>query len=346
MRYITLSFLAACFLATGCGATHDITMRVQNPAVVDLPPYIQEVGIVNRTLAEEDPPVLDKIDRILSAEGKRMDSLGAAAGIKGLANELSRNERVEARVVPETRRLGNPAFGVFPAPLQWTSVEEMCMEYGLDGLFVLEFYDTDSRIRYTTREVMIEGPLNTRIPALEHRANVVTAIKTGWRIYDSEGRNIIDEFVMEETISTTGAGINPVEAIKAVTGRIEAVLAVSRDLGRGYAQSILPYWTRVTREYFVRGNANFEKAKRRAQTGNWDGAAEIWLMETDNPDPKLAGRAHYNMAIIEEIRGNIDNAIEWAQAAYEEFGEKRALNYLDILRYRKNQLEMLRLQQE
>ena len=53
--------------------------------------------------------------------------------------------------------------------------------------------------------------------------------------------------------------------------------------GEAYAARILPYWIRVSRDYFVAGNENFETAKRKAQSGNWDGAAEIWLQETKNP---------------------------------------------------------------
>lgn len=346
MRQLIFSILAACFLIIGCSATNNVTMSVKEPAVVDLPPYVEKVGVINRTLTDDENGVLKKIDQIFSVKGPELDSVGATAGLDGLLNELSKNERVDVRFIPGAEQLGNPAYGVFPAPLPWNDVEDICREHSLDGLFSLEFYDTDSRIQYNTQSATIDGPLGVKIPALEHLATIETTIKTGWRIYDSAGKNIIDEYVMGETVVTTGKGINPAEAAKAVTGRTEAVKTISGDLGRSYAQSILPYWVRVTREYYVRGNDNFKMAKRRAQTDNWDGAAEIWLMETENRDSKIAGRAHYNMAIIEEIRGNLDKAIEWARTAYEDYGDKRALDYLRILQNRKARSERLQRQQE
>lgn len=345
MRNLTLAMLASCLLCLGCSATDTLTMRVQEPAPVDLPPDMEKVGIINRTLTEDDTGILNTIDRVFSIKGAALDSMGANASISGLLNELSKNDRLEGRLIRGTEQLGNPAFGVFPAPLPWNRIDKICREHNLDGLFVLEFYDTDSGINYNTQKVTLEGPLGIEVPALEHHATVETTIKTGWRIYDNTGRNIIDEYMMGETAVTTGSGINPTEAVKAITGRTEAVRTVSGELGMGYAQSILPYWVRVTREYYVKGNNNFKIAKRRAQTGNWEGAAELWLKETKSSDPKIAGRAHYNMAIIEEIRGNLDRAIEWARTAYEDYGDKQALQYLHTLQNRKARAEVLRRQQ-
>ncbi|MEX0681776.1 MAG: DUF6340 family protein [Balneolales bacterium] len=345
MKNFTLALPAVCLLLMGCSATDYVTMSVQEPAPVDLPFYMENVGIINRTLTDDDAGVLESIDRIFSVKGATLDSMGADASVKGLLNDLSKNDRLRVRFIEDTDQLENPSYGVFPAPVQWDRINEICREYDLDGLFSLEFYDTDTDISYSTQRVTIQGPLGLDIPALEHYATVKTTIMTGWRIYDNEERNIIDEYVMGETALSTGSGINPVNAVKAITGRPEIVQTISGELGMGYAQSILPYWVRVTREYYVKGNDNFETAKRRAQTGNWDGAAEIWLKETENIDSKIAGRAHYNMAIIEEIRSNLDRAIDWARTAYEDYGDKQALSYLRTLQDRKARAEMLQRQQ-
>jgi hypothetical protein len=100
----------------------------------------------------------------------------------------------------------------------------------------------------------------------------------------------------------------------------------------------------VSRTYYVRGNDKFKAAKRRAQTGNWDGAAELWIQETKNPNAKIAGRAFYNMAIIQEIRGDMERAKGCAKQAYEDFGNKPALQYLNVLKNREKRLERLAYQ--
>lgn len=83
-----------------------------------------------------------------------------------------------------------------------------------------------------------------------------------------------------------------------------------------------------------------------AQTGNWDGAAKIWQQETTNADGKLAGRASYNMAIISEINGDLDGAIQWAQKAYENYNNRLALSYVNVLRNRKADNALLKAQNE
>ncbi len=103
----------------------------------------------------------------------------------------------------------------------------------------------------------------------------------------------------------------------------------------------MPYRSRVTRDYYVRGTDQFRIARRKAQTGNWDGAAALWQQETDHPKAKVAGRACYNMAIISEINGELDQAIGWAQKAYETYNNKLALRYIQMLERRKIKTEIL-----
>jgi hypothetical protein len=61
----------------------------------------------------------------------------------------------------------------------------------------------------------------------------------------------------------------------------------------------------------------------------------LWQAETSNPKRKIAGRACYNMAIISEINGDLDAAIDWAQKSYENYGIRLALTYVNILKNRK-----------
>lgn len=345
MKRYALIPVAALLFTMACSSTNKVTMSVQEPAVVTLPTSMEKIGVIDRSLTRSETGIRESLDQVFSLKSPEMDRNGANAAITGLAEELRKNERFTTVLMADVTGESSPSSGVFPAPLAWNHIDEICREKGLDGLFSLEFYDTDSQISYSTQRVTLKGPLGVEIPGLEHIAEVHTTIKTGWRIYDHAARNIIDEFVISETVVTSGRGINPAEAAKAITGRTEAVQTVSGNVGTFYARSILPYWTRVSRDYYVRGNDSFKTAKRRAQTGNWDGAAELWLRETDNRKAKIAGRAHYNMAIINEINGNLDVAIDWVGIAYEDFGDKNALRYLRTLQNRKVRAEQLRRQE-
>jgi hypothetical protein len=95
------------------------------------------------------------------------------------------------------------------------------------------------------------------------------------------------------------------------------------------------------RDYFVKGTYNFKIAKRRAQNGNWNEAAELWQKETVNPKRKIAGRAFYNMAIINEINGQLDDALSWAMKSYEDYNIKPAREYVRILKNRVVKTEII-----
>jgi hypothetical protein len=325
--------------------TQLLYINVVQPAPVTLPSYIKSAGVINRSSPSDQTKKIDAIDKVLSLEGANLDKEGAEAGISGLTDELNRNNRfsnVKPLINIDIRSTG---LGLFPSPLDWEFVAKICSENQVDALFSLELYDTDTKISYATRKTDLKTPFGV-IPALEHQADMLTLVKTGWRIYDPTSKNILDEFAVNQDITFSGRGINPVVAAAALVDRKQAVKEVSVKAGQSYALRLLPTQLRVTRDYYVKGTDNFKIAKRKAQTGNWDQAGELWKSETTNPKAKIAGRACYNMAIISEINGNLDVAVEWAKKSYEDYNNRLALRYIDILNYRRDSDRILQIQNE
>lgn len=329
-----------------CSSMNSLTLNVTEPAPVYLPSEIKSIGILNRSLPTDQNQKIDDLDKYLSVEGKNMDKDGAETTVTGLFDELKNNQRFDELKIIENSDIKSPGQGIFPEPISWTQVQKICEENDVDALFELSFYDTDAKVDAAVNPVEIAGPLGVKIPAVETQVTIHTLIKTGWRIYDPINEIIRDEYINNENQVSSGRGINPMKAAQAVMGRKEAVMQISNIIGHNYAFRILPYKQRVRREYFVKGTDNFEIAKRRAQTGNWDGAAELWEKEIENPKSKIAGRAYYNMAIINEINGNPDAAVEWASKSYSDYEIKDALDYLNILKDRIYRNEQLRLQTE
>ncbi len=313
------------------------------PAPVSIPSNIKTIAIVNRSEASKETQTIDAIHKALSLETNDLQKTGAQASMQGLTDELMKNSRFTEVKPLNSMELKTFGAGVFPSALAWDSVEKICRESNTDALFSLELFDTESKLNYAASPTQVNLGV-TSLPAIEHQVNMTTFVKTGWRIYDPASRTILDEYILGRDISFSGAGINPVAVASGLVGRKEAVKEVGNKAGEAYASRILPYWIRVSRDYFVSGDENFVTAKRKAQSGNWDGAAAIWQEETGNPNGNLAGRACYNMAIIDEINGDLDGAIQWAQKSYENYNNKLALHYLNILRYRKRQNELLKSQ--
>ncbi|MGB8357999.1 MAG: DUF6340 family protein [Bacteroidales bacterium] len=332
-------------IATSSCAMQELYLNVTQPAPVTIAPEIKTVGIIDRSNPTDQTKTLEKLDQLFTLEGSELDSIGTLEAIKGVTEELRNNDRFA-----EVKLLNNLEFkasnvGTLPSPLTWDQVAGICNENGTDALFALEMYDTDTRLGYSTESTQIKTPLGN-IPGLEHIASMETLVKTGWRIYSPADKSILDEYVLSEPVVFVGRGINPVAAASVLLRRREAVKEASRKTGAVYALRLIPYQFRATRDYYVKGTNNFKIARRRAQVRKWDEAAELWEKETTNPKRKIAGRANYNMAIINEINGDLETAKSWAEKAYTDYKCKPALHYVRILEDRLYNNDVLKYQEE
>lgn len=333
MQKTLIPAICIVFLSVSCSSTNLMTLSVMEPAPVTISPAIRTIGIVSRTRPEDQNRVLDAVHRVVSLEGEGIELEGAHSSIDGLQSQLTWNKRFDKVKFLDSVDLRGFGAGVFPAPLGWDVVAQTCRANGVDALFVLEVFTTDTKFDYAAKPTSLQTPVG-EIKTLEHQVNMRTNVQTGWRIYDPAHKAIYDEYSLQRDMSFTGKSINPLVAAEGMIERKEAVKKVGYMAGQAYASRIQPYWIRVSRDYFVKGDDNFAQGMRLARAGQWDDAGKLWLQDTRDGSPKIAGRACYNMAIISEINGDLDAAIGWAQKSYTQHGNKLALNYLHLLQNR------------
>jgi len=336
LKYIFHSVaLSLLICLCACSSTNRVYISVKEPAPVTLPEYVKTIAVINRTTPTEKSKVLNKIHRIFSLESESLIKEGSNACVNGLVDELKNDQRIAEVVSVDSTDVSSFGAGVFPSPLNWKKIEEICKAANADAVFSLELFDTESKLNYSINTISRKTILGN-IPVTEHQVQMLTAVKTGWRMYDPSSHLILDESYLAKNLSFYGRGANPVVAAQVLVSKKEAVKEVGLAAGHLYAARINPFWLRVYREYFVRGkNSGFAIAKRKAQTGNWDEAAQIWFQLTKSNNRKTAGRACYNMAIISEINGDVDAALAWAQKSYENYRIKLGLDYVNILHHRK-----------
>lgn len=328
-------------ILSSCSTTNDLTLPVTQPAPVYINKQITKIGVINRSIPDKKYEAIDAVDKILTIEGKELDKKGSLVTIENLKEELLKNNRIQNVVIIDSVDFKKYGIDQFSNELSWAKIDEICKKHNVEAVYELSFFDTDSKISYRTINSQINNSFGIKIPIIEHEATVNTLIKSGWRIYDNKDKIISDKYATSNNVSLSARGINPFKAFETIAGRKDAVLNISKSIGQDYAIRILPYSIRVHRDYYVKGTNNFEIGKRRAQAGKWDSAAELWLLETNNNNPKIAGRACYNMAIINEINGDLNKAIEWATKSYTDYGDKIALRYINILKNRKAKIQQL-----
>ncbi|WP_299440437.1 DUF6340 family protein [uncultured Aquimarina sp.] len=334
LTYKAITIFLFCAIIVGCGSKKSLKTEVIKPPIVSLDATVKRIGILNRSIPSDENAGLDQIDKILSIEGEKLDKEGAEQALIALKTALLKNPRFTEVTILPIKLKENPGGGVFPSSLSWDQIDNLCKTNNVDAIFTLALYDTDAKATYTVAETKIDGPLGIKIPAIEHKVNIDTKIKTGWRVYDPIRKKISDQLSVNEKTKSTGKGINPIKAIEAATNRKQSVLQISQKIASDYALRLLPYKDKVYRDYYVKATPNFEIAKRKVETGQWEGAAELWEKESTNQDPEIAGQACFNMAFYNEIKGDYTKAIEWATKAYTDYENKNALRYIDDLKER------------
>lgn len=319
---------------TSC-KTNLVYINVINPAPVTISNSTKNVGIVARTTPSPDNKTLNTIHQNVNGETLKLIQESTAESIRGLNDALTQNKRFDIIKPLTDVQLTTPVTGTFPSPLSWTEVETICKDHGVDVLFVMELFDTELKVVPINTPTKIENISDVLNTVTQAQVNITTTVKTGWRIYDLQKKYIIDEHPLYNNLTVVANAATIINTAEALLGRKEAIKQESNRLGHVYADRIIPYSIKVTRDYYVKGNYDFKVATRKARTGNWDGAGELWLKQTESKKRKIAGRACYNMAILGEINGDLDAAIIWAQKAYENYNNKLALHYVNILKNRR-----------
>jgi hypothetical protein len=307
-------------------------MTVAEPAAVYLENEYESAAVINRTYSEGAAKIVDVIDNALTLEGN-LDHIGSKAAVQGAFDELTVNPRFKRVVLMDSLTVKGGGIDVFPAQLPWSEVQRLCDESGVQLLFVLEVFDTDTKINYSQQMVSKNTPLGT-VQVPQHTASARTTIKTGWRIYDPANKWVRDEFWLSDHITNTSTGINPLKAAETLMKRGQAVRQISTQVGRFYAGRVLDQRFRVWRHYFKKGDQNLKIGKRRAEVNDWAGAAEKWELATKSDKRKAAGRGCYNMAVWSEMNGDLYGAYDWAQKAYADYRIKDAKDYARLLKNR------------
>ena len=329
---IISSLLGIMAVCNSCSSTNLMSLSVNEPAPVSLPPNAKTAAVVNRSRAADDSRTVDAIHRTLGLESKELQAEGAGASMTGLTDALIRSNRFASVRALDNLDLRSYGAGVFPVTMSWDTVEKICRENHADVLFSLELFDAGSKVGLNVANVV----------ALGQGSSVKTQVRTGWRIYDPSTRSILDQYVICRDLAFQGANI--LATGSALLGQKEAVIKAGNHAGEDYATRIIPYSLRVSRFYYVRGDGSFIVAKRMAQAGDWDQAGKLWQGETNNPSKKVAGRACYNMAIISEINGDLGGSLQWAKKAYEVYRTPFALDYVNLLQQRLNNEAVLKSQ--
>ncbi len=331
VRSIFLIGIAAIFSSSAW-----VKLTLLGPADIDVPHHIRRIAIVDRTA----PSDKDKnfVESTLTGEAFRQDEQAAREALEGFIVVIQNTPRFEIVRITE-KYTGSTSGTVFPDPLSWSTILQLCEKYKVDAIVALETFDTDFIVTNAKNKIEKKDKDGNPIIVIEYTAQGVATINMGFRFYDLKNKVIIDQFTFSEKKSWDATGKSVQEAVAGLLDKTAAMNQVSNIAGQIYASRISPTWYSVTRYFFNKPKKNKKliEGVRKSEVADWKGAIESWeeAIKKGKKD-KDKGRATYNIAIAYEVLGDMDKAVEWAQKAYIEYGEKDADDYLKTLKRRIN----------
>jgi hypothetical protein len=303
-------------------------VQVMRPALITVPKDIQKIAILNRSI----PSGQAGVEGTLTGELPKQDKELSEECIRALNETLMTSSRFVVKRVEYTMNAADPKSLSFGAPLDWNTVDSICARLEVDGLLVLEYFDTDFTVNNPvgTTAQAVQSVLNGGQSSVE--ASGTARATCGFRVYYANKHLIPyeDDFTYKKwwrERANTAA-----EAIGKLIKKNAALIDVSYETGAEFAYSIVPLYFWEHRDMYKGKKGEMEIAERKALAKDWEGALNTWMSAYDTETkPKKKAKAAFNIALAYEVLGNLKEAQKWAGTAYVDGGKDAMLNYTEII---------------
>ncbi len=305
MKFLT--FFLALISLSAC--TKNIGINVMHPADIAIPADLDTVLIVDRSKMAKGggKQIGNVLEGILTGEPLGGDKYGRKGCMENLQYMIAGNERLSL-AHREVIEIDN-SNGNFDnkEPLRASFLDSICEKYGADGVIALEHFDSDRALN-SNGQAVGEAYVTSR-----------------WRLYYPNTKEVIDE----QGFQTYGQGYRT--SLIDPPSQYKAIYNAGAQASDWYIKRIIPSWYYESRMYYTSGSKEMKIAGKHIGSENWE-EAKFMLEAVINSTskPKLLGKATYNLAVVNEIEGDLEMAISWANKAART-GNKSAPRYIRIL---------------
>jgi hypothetical protein len=319
---------------------------VLRPALISVPKEIQKLAILNRAV----PSSKSNAEAIVTGETPLRDKELSQECLRGLTETLNTSKRFSINVCDSVYLSPDPRSLDFGPALSWGFVDSLCGKYQVDGLLVLEFFDTDFQVvKPISTATQALGSLITDRNVTNSGIRVTGSAKAtaGFRVYYGKNHKIAyeDRFSHKKNWTQTAYSIQ--DAMSKLIKRNNALLEVSNETGYEFAMSIVPLYYWEDRDMFKGKKGMMERAQRQALSKDWEAALQSWSEIYDGTEnTKIRAKAAHNAGLACEVLGRLEDAQKWLSKSFVEKGYKATLNYAEIIDKRIREQEKLKKQLE
>lgn len=321
-------FLFIGAILTACKTVSPIQIEVIKPASVILPRQVNKVLVVNNWSTTADPDFSNPVQKA----AHQLDTAASQKIIRQLVYELEASPRLDSAKYITDLFFRQPKDQF--KQMDWPAVAKLCtianaeVMISLEGFAILDslvlvYYDDGYGIR----------PFNF----------IKLTVNSLWRVYYPNEEKLLLKWWQTDQLELPDVqSVNQYyELIGSDEGRSWLVDLISDRVALNTSDKLVPYWLEVERHLFYTTQPELNYANNLAFQNEWISAALIWKKYADDKNLTIASSACHNMAVVCEVEGKLDLALEWAEKSLLKKYNTLTYNYINDLRLRIEEIKLL-----
>ena len=323
---LTLYFTLMIFLLVGSSCKTRFRISVTVPPAILLNEETRKILLVNNVTQDNSPDKL--ITQALHGQAINGNVAAAEQSIIGLIRSFNDSRFLQGQAI-------NPISIRNKKEINWLRIDSLCVVHQADAIIEIETFESDAPIGGTI---------------LANAAGQRSSPLRGWgyfNVYIPATREHLYRLEVGEVFNMPiGGNTNPIVLLNDMMRKREMYGQLGNRVGYSAGMMFYPNWIWVGRTYYNKGSAVLRRAKRPIRNGNWNIAEQILLLGIDSRNNKASGRSKYNLALVYEGQGRLEDAIFMAERAAAENGTRLAFDYINILRRRLHAQPRIVLEQD
>jgi len=336
---LAITVFLSCICLVSCKSNYAIlTIENATPAKEELSTDIQSITLMNRCITNEFENYReDSLQNYFYKKGYQLskvvlDSTAADTILTALAALLFESGRYDV-VVPVERNMYRSLPGeMLSDTLNPEQVSKICKNYNTDALMVLERFSTKTMADYTSEKVF-----NKDASCYVYYATLDLNYSAVLRIYKPGNKTLVKEINLNDTISWESTDWSQVQLFKKIPSIKQALINAGIKVALDVDEKLSPTWISEKRGYFL-FEQNNDRGQQLMNEKNYEEAAKYWAEMAQSKNKKIRSKAEYNLALADELNGNIDGAIEWGLKSFYSYYRYQTETYLKKLKTRKETL--------
>ena len=341
INYKTILFFLIGISAISCISSYTIvTIENMQHAKDELSSDIQSITLMNRSMTgqfqnhREDSLQMYFYRKGFQLSNIVLDSTAADTTIRALAELMFESGRYDVVVPLERNFKRTLSYEILPDTLSPAQVSKICTNFKTDALMVLERFSTKTMADYSA-ERFLDGSTGN---VFSYNATLDLKYDAFFRIYKPGIKTLVKEIALRDTIywesvDNTHEGLfSKLPTVKQAL--INAGIKVALDVD----SKLSPTWTPEKRGYFLFKTKN-DQGQKFMNENNYEEAGKYWAEMARSTNKKIRSKAEYNLALINELNGDMDKAIEYGLKSFYSFYRYQTESYLKKLEARKITLQ-------